>query len=504
MQTRNASTPATGRRLVPCAVVRTQSSGRKAWTLAIPLPNVTSDRKPPTQFQIWPVGKILTTKGTFLFDKLAAKSVMSSWRDYGNRITFDFEHMAVNPERRAGDGKAAGSCQLELRADGLWAVDVRWTPTAAKGLADGEWLYFSPFFESDEKTGRILELINIALTNVPATKNMQPLVAASRSRGTASKGTDMANKTKAAKTKTDDDVVADDTQAADPMAKFKSAKQKAQDSFAAAKAKMDAAKAVCDALDELDELDDVDADGLDDGDPAGGDGDAGGTDDAGGDDATTTDDATDDAGDDGATATDDTTSGKPVDPNIGKPKVRDDSSTKPAPAPAKKPGRNSASRLVQVAREITGKTDESEIIGALRGLAQNRAESASNRASIVALENQLKQERVEKMIVRASREGKLTPKMRPMALAMGMRDPKELQAFIETMPVVAPTRENAKKPDGTRTDVTADPSKVQLSKIELKIAKDMGLDPEVVRKQKADNVARLAALRAAGGEEDDE
>lgn len=57
---------------------------------------------------------------------------------------------------------------------------MRWTPKAAKELTDGEWLYFSPAFSNEEKTGRILELINIALTNIPATRGMTPLVAASR------------------------------------------------------------------------------------------------------------------------------------------------------------------------------------------------------------------------------------------------------------------------------------------------------------------------------------
>jgi phage I-like protein len=143
-------------------------------------PGADGQRKPPTEFLIWEFGPVSTTKGDFLFDTEAAASVMAAWSDYGNRLTFDYEHKAVDPDRRPGDGKAAGSSLLELRSDGLWTTDVRWTAMAATGLTAGEWLYFSPYFVSDEKTGRILELINIALTNVPATKGMTPLVAASR------------------------------------------------------------------------------------------------------------------------------------------------------------------------------------------------------------------------------------------------------------------------------------------------------------------------------------
>jgi phage I-like protein len=66
----------------------------------------------------------------------------------------------------------------QLRADGLWATDVRWTERAAAMLSSKEYLYFSPAFTTDD-AGRPSRLLNVALTNLPATKNMQPLVAAS-------------------------------------------------------------------------------------------------------------------------------------------------------------------------------------------------------------------------------------------------------------------------------------------------------------------------------------
>jgi hypothetical protein len=147
-------------------------------TALVRLDHVRSIRgEAPTEFRIWSFGKVETTKGTFLFDKKAAASVMQAWQDWGNRLTFDYGHDATLGAK-GEDGKSAGSCNLELRADGLYAVDVRWTRQAATGLADREWLYFSPTFLSDTKTGRIKSLVNIALTNVPATKNLAPLVAA--------------------------------------------------------------------------------------------------------------------------------------------------------------------------------------------------------------------------------------------------------------------------------------------------------------------------------------
>lgn len=167
---------------------------------------------PPSEFRIWQFGKISTTKGEFLFDDAAGKSVLASFKQYGNRLTIDYEHMAVDPNRRAGDGKCAGSFLLELRADGLYAVDVRWTPPAAQALAHREWLYFSPYFSAEEGSGRILDLINLALTNIPATRSMTPLVAAHRSLSMATAGSsNLSASTTASSTTTaaDDDAPAD-------------------------------------------------------------------------------------------------------------------------------------------------------------------------------------------------------------------------------------------------------------------------------------------------------
>jgi phage I-like protein len=139
----------------------------------------------PAEFLIWAFGSVdcvhFTDQGlvddSYTFDESAGAAVMARWQDYGNRLSIDYDHLATKGGR-AGDGKAAGSFVPELREDGLYATAIRWTPTAAQEISDGEWLYFSPVFAFDED-GRIIALINIALTNVPATKNLQPLVAAS-------------------------------------------------------------------------------------------------------------------------------------------------------------------------------------------------------------------------------------------------------------------------------------------------------------------------------------
>ena len=132
-----------------------------------------SSTSPPTEFRIWGYGEIVTTKGTFLLDQDGAASVLAAAADYGNRLGFDYNHASV---LEAGDTPSAGTFELEIRADGLWAVNCQWTVNASKRLSAKEYLYFSPTFYVDGDN-RVIELMNIALTNLPATKNMEPLVA---------------------------------------------------------------------------------------------------------------------------------------------------------------------------------------------------------------------------------------------------------------------------------------------------------------------------------------
>ncbi|AFD27740.1 phage protease [Deinococcus gobiensis] len=132
---------------------------------------------PPTEFRIWGYGPVETVYGTFQFTARSGELCMAAAEEYGNDLFFDYDH-AFWAEAGAPDkGKAAGWFRLELRADGLWAVNIRWTPAAEQAIRDKEWRYFSPALDADT-TGEITRLWNIALTNLPATFDQVPLVAA--------------------------------------------------------------------------------------------------------------------------------------------------------------------------------------------------------------------------------------------------------------------------------------------------------------------------------------
>jgi phage I-like protein len=136
------------------------------------------DGQAPTEFRIFAAGFIETTKGVFKFDDKAADSVMAAVADWGNDYCVDYGHSMlsffnIDP---AESMKAAGWFTPQLRAGELWATNVQWTKKASDMLTAREARYISPAFNYDDD-GRITELVNAALTNIPATKKQTPLVA---------------------------------------------------------------------------------------------------------------------------------------------------------------------------------------------------------------------------------------------------------------------------------------------------------------------------------------
>lgn len=129
-----------------------------------------------TEVRLFKFGENPTEKGTFLLTKADAAACVAAWKARGTDLSWDYEHAVT--EIQAHGAPAAAWCGLEVRNDGLWAVNIRWTSKARAHLEAKEYRYFSPFFEHDEK-GHVLNVINVALTNIPATHGISPLVAAS-------------------------------------------------------------------------------------------------------------------------------------------------------------------------------------------------------------------------------------------------------------------------------------------------------------------------------------
>jgi len=137
--------------------------------------------------QLFPAGTFdaprgaMAGRGPWKMDESIARRVIEKAAARRNDILIDYEHQTLLSARNGQPAPAAGWLSpesLQWRGDGLYAVDPRWTERAAAAIAAGEYRYLSPVFRYDPKTGEVLELLHVALTNNPAIDGMAELAAA--------------------------------------------------------------------------------------------------------------------------------------------------------------------------------------------------------------------------------------------------------------------------------------------------------------------------------------
>jgi len=129
----------------------------------------------PTTFQVLPEGKIVMEGyGEAVMDADAAAAIIAEFKRRGIEMVIDYEHQTMQDVQ----APAAGWIKelLWKGKEGLWAV-CEWTARAAEYLQNREYRYFSPVIAVDRRTGRVMDLINVALTNMPRMHNLTPLVA---------------------------------------------------------------------------------------------------------------------------------------------------------------------------------------------------------------------------------------------------------------------------------------------------------------------------------------
>jgi hypothetical protein len=137
----------------------------------------------PTAFRIVPFGDWPTSKyGTLKVTELSAKGTMA-WYAYkwGKELApMDWSHKSAD----GTDERSPGWWRPEIRQDGIWAVDIDWTEDGYEQLRKKEIRFFSPEGKHNSKTGEVLAIQFIALTNRPATNHQRPLVATDTIGGT--------------------------------------------------------------------------------------------------------------------------------------------------------------------------------------------------------------------------------------------------------------------------------------------------------------------------------
>lgn len=145
-------------------------------SLALPLG---PDNEPPREFLVWPYGatRFRWADGEEHEIELTperAQRLVAAFERTGRQLAVDYNHASLNSVD-ADEARAAGWFDLELRDDGLWAVNVTWTEQAAAYLRAREYRYTSPTWAEDDSGPT--ELLNLALTINPATLGALPLVA---------------------------------------------------------------------------------------------------------------------------------------------------------------------------------------------------------------------------------------------------------------------------------------------------------------------------------------
>lgn len=142
---------------------------------------------PPTEYRLFPRGEYKTyyigesglpVFKSYLVDDVSLSSIVAAFESVGNDIMIDYEHgneFATGPD---DGGRAAGWIpQLEIRDDGLYAVNVRWTDRAAELLRSREYRYRSPHFTYDPESMRVVALLDDSLVNTPGSVGITPLAA---------------------------------------------------------------------------------------------------------------------------------------------------------------------------------------------------------------------------------------------------------------------------------------------------------------------------------------
>lgn len=120
--------------------------------------------------------------GDWFLDEALAKRIIAAAAARSTDIVIDYEHQTLLAEQNGKDAPAAGwidRTSLEWRDDGLYGA-VDWKARAQAAIDADEYRYLSPVFPYDPKTGHVLDLLHVGLTNNPAIDTAIPALAAAR------------------------------------------------------------------------------------------------------------------------------------------------------------------------------------------------------------------------------------------------------------------------------------------------------------------------------------
>jgi phage I-like protein len=115
-------------------------------------------------------------------DRAIALRVLSRVHARKTPIVVDYEHQTLLADENGQPAPAAGWIEplsVQYREGEGFFAPVKWTSRAQSMIEGDEYKFISPVLPYDPKTGEVLDIIHIALTNNPAVDGMAPVAALS-------------------------------------------------------------------------------------------------------------------------------------------------------------------------------------------------------------------------------------------------------------------------------------------------------------------------------------
>lgn len=127
-------------------------------------------------------GRPATPPEGWLLDADGAQALIARARARSDKKLIDYEHQSMRASEVAPAPAAGWFSNLswrepgEAEPGGLY-IEPEWTPRAAAMIADREYRYLSPLFSYDPESGRVLDLVSVALVNQAGLDGLADLAA---------------------------------------------------------------------------------------------------------------------------------------------------------------------------------------------------------------------------------------------------------------------------------------------------------------------------------------
>lgn len=135
-----------------------------------------------TTIQVCPAGEFRPQDGrpmavpAWRIDQASAQRVIERFNQRATPLVIDYEHQTLRKEENGQPAPAAAWFRaLEWREGAGLFAEVELTDSARQAIANREYLFFSPVFRFDAKTGEVLAIEMGAFTNTPAIDGMEAM-----------------------------------------------------------------------------------------------------------------------------------------------------------------------------------------------------------------------------------------------------------------------------------------------------------------------------------------